>query len=41
MASHKEGQWLIFINNGNIDDTYLNRERLHLNKKGYSKISLH
>ena len=39
MASDSEGQGLIFINN-NIDGTCLNRGRLHLNKKGYSKFSL-
>ena len=35
-----EGQGLIIINNNNIDGTCLNRGRLHLNKKGYSKFSL-
>ena len=40
MASYREGQGRIFINNNNIDGTCLNRGRLHLNKKGYSKFSL-
>ena len=39
MASHSEDQGLIFTNNNNIDGTCLNRGRLHLNKKGYSKFS--
>ena len=40
MASYSEGQWLIFVNNNNIDGTCLNRGRLYLNKKGCSKFSL-
>ena len=39
-VSYSEGQGLIFINNNNIDGKYRNRVRLHLNKKGYSKLSL-
>ena len=40
MTSYGEGQGLIFVNNNNIDGTYLDRGRLHLNKKGYSKFHL-
>ena len=40
MASYREGQGRIFINDNNIDGTCLNRGRLHLNKKDYSKFSL-
>ena len=39
MASHSEGQGYFSINN-NIDRTCLNRGKLHLNNKGYSKFSL-
>ena len=41
MVSCSEVQEFIFINsNNNIVGTCLNRGRLHLNKKGYSKFSL-
>ena len=40
MAPYSEGQGLIFISNDNIDGTCLNRGRLQLNKKGYSKFSM-
>ena len=41
MASYLEAQGaqVLFINTDNIDATCLNRERLHLNKKGCSKFS--
>ena len=39
MASYSEGQGYFSINN-NIDRTCLNRGKLHLNNKGYSKFSL-
>ena len=40
MASYSEGQGYFSINNNNIDRTCLNRGKLHLNNKGYSKFSL-
>ena len=40
MASYSKVQGLIFININNMNGTCLNRGRLHLNKKGYSKFSL-
>ena len=40
MASYGEGQGRIFINNNNIDGTFLNRGRLHLNKKAIASFHL-
>ena len=40
MASYSEGHKLIFTTNNDSDGTCLNRRRLHLNKKGYSKFLL-
>ena len=41
IVSWDQVQEFIFIyNDNNIDGTYLNRGRLHLNKKEYSKFSL-
>ena len=40
MASYSEGQGLIFINNSNINDTCLNRGRLHFHKKATVSFNL-
>ena len=33
-----KGKGMIFINNSNIDSTWLNRSKLHLNKSGTSRL---